>query len=330
MTLYPPKTFIQRISKDSVLNIDRIAAFAAAKSYNNYMCNIGISGETGVGKSTLAIWLGIRLDQDFKSGKYIRALSEHVAYTRYEIVEKAQKLPKHSYLLIDEAIGAFKRRAMESIQKDVVELVNKIRYRNHVIVWNLPFFTDLDSAIRKHFDIWIHVVERGRAAVLLKNRNILAEDPWLPEWWVAKWKKKALATPDEVMEMLREHPLYAFTLRFPPLPPRLQEIYDRFSEEAKSKLESEEKAQKVYLKMLKTTTPKMVEMYVLMTIALGNLMRSGKVTVQDLRQAFAKDTPIKGIRETVAGVVRNPQWYPPDATAFAKHILKKYDYYVGT
>ena len=318
--LHPPEVFKKRVEKPHSLNIDKILAFAAGKVYNNYMCNVGISGATGTGKSTLAIEMALRADKDFH-------FDTHMIYTRSEIIEKAYKLPKRSFIVVDEAIGAFKRRAMEALQKDLVEMINKIRYKNHVIVWNLPFFTDLDSAVRKHFDIWIHVVERGKAVVLVKNMNVLAEDPWLPEYWRRMWASRAMKTPSEVLRMFRAHPLYEMTIHFPPLPEKIQRVYDYYSERAKARLESEEKGQKPYLKLLKTTTPKLLETYVAATIALGALLRNRTISIQDLRDAFSKNPPSVSIQELVGGLTHNPQWWPPDANDFAKHIQKKYDQY---
>lgn len=324
MTLHPPEKFLQRLKGSKRLNIDKILAFAAGRSYTDWMCNIGVSGEAGVGKSTFTIHLGLRADKDFW-------FDSHVVYMRREVIEKAYKLPKHSFLIVDEAIGAHKRRAMEAEQKDLVEWINKIRFKNHVVVWNLPFFTDLDKDVRKHFDIWIHVVERGRAVVLVKNRNILAPDPWLPEWWYKKYKSKAMRSPEEVIQMLREHPLYEMTVRFPPLSERLQKIYSLHSEQAKQRLESEEKVKdKPYLRLLKTTNAKLLETYVASVVVLGKLLskRNGGIGVQDLREAFDSvmlDTEI----ETVVGAqVKDSKWWPPDPQKFAKHILDKYEQYV--
>ena len=321
MTLHPPEVFLQRLRSKKRLNIDKVLAFAAGRSYTDWMTNIGVSGEAGVGKSTLTIHLGLRADKDFW-------FDSHMVYMRREVIDKAYALPKHSFMVVDEAIGAHKRRAMEREQKDLVEWINKIRFKNHVVVWNLPFFTDLDKDVRKHFDIWIHVAERGRAVVFVKNKNILAPDPWLPEWWYRKYKAKAMRSTEELVQMLREHPLYEMTIRFPPLPERLQKIYQMYSESAKARLESEEKAQnKPYLKLLKTTTPKLIETYVMSIIALGNLLRTRTITIQDLRSAFSQEMPAVEIQEIVGGLTHNPRWWPPDANEFAKHVLKKYDQY---
>ena len=294
MTLHPPEVFLQRLKSQHRINIDKVLAFAAGRSYTDWMCNIGISGEAGVGKSTLAVHFGFRADKDFW-------FDSHIIYMRREVIEKAYALPKHSFLIVDEAIGAHKRRAMEAEQKDLVEWINKIRFKNHVVVWNLPFFTDLDKDVRKHFDIWIHVVERGRAVVLVKNRNILAPDPWLPEWWHKKYKAKAM---------------------------RLQKIYQLYSEDAKKRLESEEKAKdKPYLKLLGTTTPKLLETYIAAVGLLAYLRRTEKINVQDVLDAFAAIQPRAEILELISGMSHNPDWWPPDAAKFLAHILKKWDKY---
>jgi len=321
MTLHPPEMFLRRLRSKKRLNIDKVLAFAAGRSYTDWMTNIGVSGEAGVGKSTLTIHLGLRADKDFW-------FDTHMVYMRREVIDKAYALPKHSFMVVDEAIGAHKRRAMEKEQKDLVEWINKIRFKNHVVVWNLPFFTDLDKDVRKHFDIWIHVVERGRAVVLVKNKNILAPDPWLPEWWYRKYKAKAMRSTEELVQMLREHPLYEMTIRFPPLPERLQKIYQMYSEAAKARLESEEKAQnKPYLKLLKTTTPKLIETYVTLVGVLSYLRTVNKINVIDVKDALQEIQPRKEIKELVSGLSHNPDWWPPDADKLLRHIYKHADTY---
>lgn len=308
---------MKRIQKEKVVTIDKIAAFLAGKSYNDFMANVGISGETGVGKSTLALWLALRMDKDFD-------IVKNVAYTRNEIIEKAYKLPKRSVLIVDEAIGGYRRRAMESIQKDLVEMINKIRYKNHVIIWNLPFFVDLDRDVRKHFDLWIHIPERGKAVLFRKDRNPLAEDPWMPEKWVRRYKAKPAKTLDEVYRILKEHPLYETTFRFPPLPQRWQYKYRIMSEEAKSRLERQTKGYEKYLSILKTTRPKMLQTYVWATIVLGGLYMTGKITKRDIKEIVTETSykPIEQIDKMMKDLLKNPVWFT-DVDGLLNHIVKK-------
>ena len=322
MPLHPPEVFYKRLNSDRYSRIDVIGSWAAAITYTNKMVNIGISGEPGNGKSTLAIEIGARIDKEFD-------LEKNIAYTRREVIEKAYKLPKHSVLIVDEAIGAHKRRAMEAAQKDIIEMINKIRYKNHVIIWNLPIFTQLDKDLRVMFDLWIHVAERGKAAVFRKNRNILAEDPWIPKQWLFRWQNRAVRTPEEQWQMLRSHPLYEFTLHFPPLPKRLQYIYDRFSEEAKSRLEREESAKKHYLRLLGTNNGNLVKAYLANIIVIGALLRDSKIGVTDLERAFKEYWPRPVYLELVKDLTHNAHWYPPDPRKYAMYVLKKFDQFVG-
>ena len=321
MVFHRPEVFARRLASDSKTRIDIIGAWAAMRTYQDRMVNIGISGDPGMGKSTLAIEIGARVDKDFD-------LETHVAYTRREIIEKAYKLPAHSYIIVDEAIGAHKRRAMEGVQKDLIEMINKIRFKNHIMVWNLPIFTQLDRDLRALFDIWIHVPERGKAALFRKNLNILADDPWIPPAWRMRWENKSIRTIEGQWRMLRSHPLYEMTVHFPPLPPRVQRIYDLLSHEAKAKLEREDNAKKLFLRQLGTTTPMMTKAYVTSTIVLGHLIRSGDIGVSHIRRALAESPLKEEVKEVVGGLLNKKSWWPPDANNYARWILKKYESYL--
>ena len=61
MVFYRPEVFARRLASRNRTRIDILGAWAAMRTYQDRMVNIGISGDPGMGKSTLAIEIGARV-----------------------------------------------------------------------------------------------------------------------------------------------------------------------------------------------------------------------------------------------------------------------------
>lgn len=132
-----------------------------------------ISGLTGEGKSTLAIWIAKNLDSGF-------GFDRNLAYSHAEVEEKIKSLPRRSVIVIDEAINVLYRRDfMRGEQKSLIKLLNVCRFRNLCLVFNIPNLFDLDSAIlNSRIRYWVWVRKRGEAFLFRIKRTPFSSDPW--------------------------------------------------------------------------------------------------------------------------------------------------------
>lgn len=136
---------------------------------------IAITGDEGIGKSTLAIWLGMSIDEEFTLEK-----NELFSPSVEEMESKVRGLPKYSVIVADEAIKIlYKLYWMTKGQRYLNRLFSIVRDENKVIILCIPRFIDLNEWWRHHrVKIWVHVMERGVAIVDMKDWSKWIRDPW--------------------------------------------------------------------------------------------------------------------------------------------------------
>lgn len=136
---------------------------------------ICITGERGVGKSTLSNWLGLLIDDKF-------TLKDSVAYlpTEQGLVKKFNELSEYSYFSIDEAVRAlYKMQFMNRLQQMITQMYNTERYQNKVTGLCIPRFRDLTEGFRNHLvRVWINVITRGVAVAYVIDDDKDVKDPW--------------------------------------------------------------------------------------------------------------------------------------------------------
>lgn len=113
---------------------------------------------TGLGKSTLGIVLCYFADaHDWTA-------DEKGFVDVNDYVKKYKQVPEHSALLIDEIEhGADSRRAMTNENVNLSHAWATLRYRNVISVATLPSVSMLDKRLMELADLWINVVEKGKA-----------------------------------------------------------------------------------------------------------------------------------------------------------------------
>lgn len=113
---------------------------------------------TGLGKSTLAIPICYFADRHGWTAE------EKGFVDVNDYVQKYKKVPEYSALLLDEIEqGADSRRAMAQQNVDLSHAWATLRYRNVVSVATLPSVSMLDKRLMELADIWINVVDKGKA-----------------------------------------------------------------------------------------------------------------------------------------------------------------------
>src|SRR6056297_4047322 len=150
-----------------------IAKFAKGLTKNKKDGVLSISGQTGEGKSVLAVEIAKRFDGRFN-------FDRNLIYSRKELKEKIETF-RPSAFIVDEAINVvYKREWNKSGQKDLIKLLNICRSKGHLIIFVQPAFTDMDKDIRKErVRLWIYAKKRGIGIVFRPIRSISGDvDPF--------------------------------------------------------------------------------------------------------------------------------------------------------
>ena len=122
-------------------NLLLFSYFIKRRLRKNWDIVLAISGEEGVGKSSLALWLGYLVDKRFD-------LLKNVAYlpTPQEIRDKFYHLDRFQILIIDEAIRSLHKYGwMEKLQRMLLEMYATERKQNKCSIMCIPRFKDLSE-----------------------------------------------------------------------------------------------------------------------------------------------------------------------------------------
>jgi hypothetical protein len=227
------------------MNINKLNYFAELVNQrlnNDYDLVVAITGEEGVGKSTLAIQLGLKIDKDFDLVKNIAYLPDEK-----EIEDKFHSLQPKQCFIVDEAIRVFyKLKWMDKFQIRLNQMYMTERWQNKCTFLLIPRFTDLNEAFRNHrVNVWIHVIDRGIALVFKKiSENIFSTDPWkmkendkLLDKYLVKTKKLFGVDLNEYIEFLSKNvPNFVTAIEFEDLPEDIKNEYRRLKAEARPQL----------------------------------------------------------------------------------------------
>lgn len=193
---------------------------------------IGVSGEEGVGKSFLGIWIMIMLDKRFK---FLRNMI--LMPTEDEVKKKIMELPRYSPISLDEAMKVLYKRGWQGKERKMLNILfSMVRKRNLTFLLTLPNFWDLDSYFVQHrIRMWIHVVSRGHALVFVKDDNIFIDDRWHRKdnmKLINRYTKgRILINKDLMGEALKRSKNFAFEITFPDLPEDIKEVYNGLAEQ---------------------------------------------------------------------------------------------------
>jgi len=227
------------------MNINKLNYFGELinqRLNNDYDLVVAITGEEGVGKSTLAIQLGSKIDKDFDLVKNMAYLPDEK-----EIEDKFHSLQPKQCFVVDEAIRAFyKLRWMDKFQIRLNQMYMTERWQNKCTFLLIPRFTDLNEAFRNHrVNIWIHVIDRGVGLVFKKiSENIFSTDPWkmkendrLLDKYLVKAKKLFGVDLKEYIEFLSKNtPNFVTAIEFENLQEDIKNEYRRLKAEARPQL----------------------------------------------------------------------------------------------
>ena len=226
------------------LTIHTLAKNIKKRLRSDFDLVIAITGEEGVGKSTIAIWLAVLIDPKFNFENNMSFFPDPNKVTR-----EYHALKKYSVYILDEAVRAvYKMDWQSKLQQSLVKMYTTERWQNKVSILCIPRFWDLAGHFRTHrVKVWIHVMERGHAFVYIKNIDKDSDDPWHLKRTL-EIKKKAFRRTNVVgismekrMAVERKLNTYAGDFRFPDLPEGIKSMYNaKKVESRKTYLEGEE------------------------------------------------------------------------------------------
>lgn len=145
---------------------------------NNKDAWIGVSGDTGVGKSYFVLMVGILFGRPFHLNKNVTYIPKGE-----EIVNKFNKL-KFNCMLIDEAAKQMRKVQWQSRQQQFVNVAAMTeRYKNNAVFLNLPNFSEFTKSMREGSIIFRTILpyrtdNHARVILQRKSRNWRSDDPW--------------------------------------------------------------------------------------------------------------------------------------------------------
>lgn len=194
---------------------------------------VAITGEEGIGKSSLAIRMGMMIDPEFDLERNIIYIPSYK-----QIVDKiTHDLPRYSVVIVDEAIKTmYKRRFANRLQIFLNTIYSICRKENKASILCMPDFQDFDRFFRQHrILLWIHILERGKAVVFVRDWSPFTRDKWwmdenqkVLEKHVRRRKVGELDYADKI-GALQDSRNFFFYFEFDPLPKKIEKRYKKLN-----------------------------------------------------------------------------------------------------
>ena len=211
--------------------IKDLADIATIRRNKEFDCIIAFCGARGNSKSTGAYKIGLQLK--FNAEK-------DIIYDRNSLLQALEDWNR--IIDGDEMINsAYKREFYNVEQIELIKLLNMYRDHQHVIIFCIPNFWDLDKALRDLIKIRIDMHKRGFGEVHVPLQMSYISDSWdkknnekIERIWVEKRNKRKpwlLST-------------FAGFIKFGKLAPDQEKKYKRIKNEAREKLREDKEARK--------------------------------------------------------------------------------------
>lgn len=131
--------------------------WARNRAANDNDVIIVVSGETGSGKSSLALLMARKLQEE----KFVCEMQ--VLWDVASLLQRARDIGEGKVLIIDEAMvaGGNRRRAMSNDNIETQNHLNTCRVFHQIVLFLAPNFADLDISIQNRVKWNFHVTGRG-------------------------------------------------------------------------------------------------------------------------------------------------------------------------
>ncbi len=229
------------------MDIHEFATAAKQRILEDWDVVIAITGREGVGKTTLALEIAFAIDPTF-------SLDANILFNPEtdDLVKKIFSLPPGSVILVDEAIKtSYKRRFATETNIVLNQIYTLCRKQKKISIFCMPRFFDFDEFFRNHrIRFWIHVFERGKAAIfIIDDENPFSSDPWHVKENFKRinrrrrsfWEPSSQVSLEQSFSSVRN--FYA-SLVFPPLPVEVMDAYRERVEKTSADILSQLKKKK--------------------------------------------------------------------------------------
>jgi hypothetical protein len=196
------------------------------KTREDYDAVVGITGDEGVSKSTLANHLGFNTDKAYTFEKNCL-----FSPNEQSMVDAIRKLPRFSTVNADEAIKILYKQQWW-LQVFINKFYRLCRQDNKISILCMPRFSEFNEGFRNHrILIWIHLLDRGIGVVFMKDWNVFSKDPWNMkenEKLIQKYTKRQKyfqVSLERKINILKKSPNFVDSIEFPDLPEKLRIEY---------------------------------------------------------------------------------------------------------
>lgn len=199
---------------------------------NDFDFNIVITGNRGLGKSTLAYIIA-------KKTKFSKFIPNHsLLYSNEDIIKALSKRQK-SKIIGDEIIQtAFNRDFYSKWNKLLIRTLTMYRDSHNLFIACAPNFASLDNQFRTLLRMRIDVVKRGIAVIHTPNQTQYSKDVWdtqVNEKIERQWVMQGTAKPK-----YSRLTTFRGVLKFPDLSDKEKEKYQKIKFEKRNKIFEEE------------------------------------------------------------------------------------------
>jgi len=189
------------------------------KTREDYDAVVGITGDEGVSKSTLANHIGFDTDRAYTFEKNCLFSPDEQS-----MVDAIKKLPRFSTVNADEAIKILYKQQWW-VQVFINKFYRLCRQDNKISILCMPRFSEFNEGFRNHrILVWIHLLDRGIGVVFMKDWNPFSADPWHVKdnyniiQKYTRRKKYFQVSVERKINILSKSSNFVDTITFPDLP----------------------------------------------------------------------------------------------------------------
>lgn len=292
------KTFVDEVitfRNSERSRLKSIMNLAAERQRQNYDFIPAVTGGEGTGKSTLLYWL-CKLDAQFLQMPFNIDTNFIYNPTYAGVIRSMQVLPKKSAINVDEAIRTmYVRNWNAKQQREMNTFFATVRKRNLFCGLAIPHLFELDSFFKNlRIIIWIHIFERGKAGIFVKDPNPFNPDPFntrVARKIIDEKTPERFNTDDLVRTLYENVPNFITWFKFPEMPPAIEKRYLDNCDRYQLDLPEEEEKSKVSLAaVIKTSIATLYESSEEWTIPrIASKFKSYGVTEYKVRQILKEE-----------------------------------------
>jgi hypothetical protein len=182
---------IQNYRIDTAMPLHRLAAKRIANSRDLKILITAENSETGVGKTTLAGWLGLSWTHMFaghdwfvKPDDRLNGMGTLDPIEYFDILAKVgvdKRWNPGTVVVVDDAEELDARRSMQNLNVEFTQRWMLMRLKQAITIITLPSPAAVDSRVVELADVWINITRRGKGVVhdirvnSYGNRNVMTE-----------------------------------------------------------------------------------------------------------------------------------------------------------